>query len=223
MHLHQFALLHLPAPTPLTPINASIIKQSENTVQTVRRCLLMEFWTLRLFQDGLTGLHWATICGRDSIVRFLLKCGADAEVVDKVSTLSECFKYEFSDFRGLLVFLLHPWASWISPFFPHFGLWLPAWLLNVTFEVYIRASFKCLFSIAAVAYNVVYACLFTVIIQIFSNLNVDVVFGLQDGVSALHYATRSANSFAIKALLRRNTDINASDNVGSCSWSLYYM
>lgn len=55
------------------------------------------------------------------------------------------------------------------------------------------------------------------IAQNFASLNVDVVFGLQDGVSVLHYATRSANTFAIKALLRRNANINASDNVGSCS------
>ncbi len=67
------------------------------------------------------------------------------------------------------------------------------------------------------ACNVVYACLFAVRIQIFANLNVDVVFGFQDGVSVLHYATHSANTFAIKALLRRNADINASDNVGSYS------
>lgn len=45
---------------------------------------------LDFFQDGLTELHWAAICGRDGIVRYLLKRGADAKAVDKVSNPNKC-------------------------------------------------------------------------------------------------------------------------------------
>jgi ankyrin repeat protein len=36
---------------------------------------------------------------------------------------------------------------------------------------------------------------------------------MQDGATVLHHAARVANSFAIKAMLRANADINACDNV----------
>lgn len=36
---------------------------------------------------------------------------------------------------------------------------------------------------------------------------------LQDGATVLHHAACNANSFAIKAMLRHNADINACDNV----------
>lgn len=69
---------------------------------------------MRLFQDGLTGLHWAAICGRDPIVRFLLKSGADANAIDKVSTSDECFNCQFLDPRSPHLFLHRPSISWTS-------------------------------------------------------------------------------------------------------------
>ena len=54
------------------------------------------------------------------------------------------------------------------------------------------------------------------------HLNADVVFELQDGASGLHYATRSSNTFAIKALPRQKADVNACDNVIFCSRHLTY-
>lgn len=41
---------------------------------------------------------------------------------------------------------------------------------------------------------------------------------LQDGATVLHHAACNANSFAIKAVLRQNADINACDNVSLPYW-----
>lgn len=41
---------------------------------------------------------------------------------------------------------------------------------------------------------------------------------MQGGATALHHAACNANSFAIKAMLRNNADINACDNVSVPYW-----
>lgn len=41
---------------------------------------------------------------------------------------------------------------------------------------------------------------------------------MQDGATVLHHAACNANSFAIKAMLRHNADINACDNVSFPYW-----
>jgi len=41
---------------------------------------------------------------------------------------------------------------------------------------------------------------------------------MQDGATVLHHAACNANSFATKAMLRHNADINACDNVSIVYW-----
>lgn len=51
---------------------------------------MRRYWDFRSIQNGFTELHWAIICGRDRIIRYLLKSGADVKAIDKVSTSKEC-------------------------------------------------------------------------------------------------------------------------------------
>lgn len=44
-------------------------------------------------------------------------------------------------------------------------------------------------------------------------LNLSMASSVQDGATVLHFAARNANSFAIKAMLRHDADINACDSV----------
>lgn len=46
---------------------------------------LYQFHLFYIVQDGLTALHKAALCGRESMIRYLLKAGADIMAADNVS------------------------------------------------------------------------------------------------------------------------------------------
>lgn len=71
---------------------------AEYSTDMIQKVLLLEVYWSELkstfdfgfiVQDGMTALHRAAIIGRDSMVRFLLKSGADVRAMDKVNSYTD--------------------------------------------------------------------------------------------------------------------------------------